>query len=1039
MRNGNAIILLFLLLISSFCSHAQPADKYIFRHIDQSDGLLHNRVFSITQDSRGFIWLLSQNGLQRYDGYRFVNYLYDIYNPGGITYTDGCGLFADKKNNQLWIAHENLEKLETWKNKLTLYDPEKILQDTSFVFDTYRDSTGHRWLAGKAGVFQLDSTTKDKHSYLTASWLNPQSSSSFFDDQQSGEIWMVDWLRGLLLFDKKDKSLYTHDYNPIHHPLLKFMDRAALFYIFIDHDKNIWVSTSKADFYKYDPITRKVTAYSLTTPKQLKKHTETGDGTLLVHCFFEDDHHVLWLGTQNAGLLRYNKETDAFSQVTGREENTSGIQYNYDINCIFQDNEENIWLGTDKGITIFNPYRQYFQSVYHSETNPLTIPKYEIQECIQTKMGDILVCTWGGGMTLYDQQWHFKKNIHFSYERDEYNLLWNFIQNDDGNIWIGCQHGYIHIYDPVKETIQTIQPPEMNRSTIRCMTKDKKGNIWFGLHNGRIAKWDKAQNRYYAYKDEVPGIKQLFMPVQTIYIDTLDHCWAGTDYGLKEFDMDKMIYSAVYVPDQKNEAAISAGSIQDITGLNDSTLVIGTVYGGLNLFNTHSKKFTRYTTANGFPSNTVNNVKKDLAGNIWFTSDYGLYKYIPASGHSIRYNMDPGLVNASFKSGNFYELKDGRWVVPTLAEIISFNPDSLRQENNYQAVDITGLKVFNKDVFIDSFIQDSKPLTLSYQQNFISIEYGALSYSGLQEADYSYQMTGVDKDWVNAGTKRSASYTNLAPGEYTFKVKTENASSTPAFFNIKITPPFWKTIWFRLLVAAIIACIAYLLVKWRINMIRKEEKTTMLFNKEMAEMEMKALRSQMNPHFTFNCINSIDAFIHSNDKYNATLYLNKFARLLRNILDGSKQNTVSFSKDIETLKLYVELEELRHDNKFSTSYTIDNELLNSDYKVPALIVQPFVENAILHGLKNKDGNEGILTIDVKKVNDKIQYRISDNGIGRKEAGKIMQKKESHYGMQMSYDRIKLFNTEESASLQVNDLYKNGRPAGTEVIVNLNIV
>jgi len=204
-------------------------------------------------------------------------------------------------------------------------------------------------------------------------------------------------------------------------------------------------------------------------------------------------------------------------------------------------------------------------------------------------------------------------------------------------------------------------------------------------------------------------------------------------------------------------------------------------------------------------------------------------------------------------------------------------------------------------------------------------------------------------------------------------------------------------------------------------------------------MEMRALRSQMNPHFIFNCINSIDALIQSNDKYHATVYLNKFAKLLRNILDSNKHNTVPFSKDIDTLKLYIELEELRHENKFTPIFKIDHELLNSDYKVPPLIIQPFVENAILHGLKNRDGNGGLLTIDIKKVNDTMQYIITDNGIGRKAAEKIMQNKESHYGMQISYDRIKLFNKEAYPSVQITDLYSNETAIGTEVKVNLNIM
>jgi len=211
------------------------------------------------------------------------------------------------------------------------------------------------------------------------------------------------------------------------------------------------------------------------------------------------------------------------------------------------------------------------------------------------------------------------------------------------------------------------------------------------------------------------------------------------------------------------------------------------------------------------------------------------------------------------------------------------------------------------------------------------------------------------------------------------------------------------------------------------------------YAKERTELELQSLRAQLNPHFIFNCINSIDAFIHSNDKYNATVYLNKFARLLRNILDSSKFTSVSFTKDIDTLKLYVELEELRHENKFRTEFRIDDELLNNDYKVPALIVQPFVENAILHGLKNREDNNGLLQIDIKKVADTIEYAIKDNGIGRKAAGLIAQNKESSYGMQMSSDRIKLFNREDKPSVEITDLYDSGIAAGTEVKVHLKLI
>ncbi len=208
--------------------------------------------------------------------------------------------------------------------------------------------------------------------------------------------------------------------------------------------------------------------------------------------------------------------------------------------------------------------------------------------------------------------------------------------------------------------------------------------------------------------------------------------------------------------------------------------------------------------------------------------------------------------------------------------------------------------------------------------------------------------------------------------------------------------------------------------------------------REVESFEMQALKAQLNPHFIFNCLNSIDAFIYSNDKYKATMYLNKFAKLLRNILDSSKNNTVSLQKDIQSLQLYTDLEELRNDNKFETRYQVDESLATGEYEVPPLIVQPLIENAILHGLKNKKGEKGVLIVSIKLSGEKLQYQITDNGIGRTASFKIPQHKDFSYGMELTRSRIKMFNHEEHPSMIIEDLYTGDIATGTRVSITLNI-
>jgi hypothetical protein len=426
---------------------------------------------------------------------------------------------------------------------------------------------------------------------------------------------------------------------------------------------------------------------------------------------------------------------------------------------------------------------------------------------------------------------------------------------------------------------------------------------------------------------------------------------------------------------------------------------------------------------------------------VWFTTDYGLYKYIPVANKFVRYNIEPGLINSSFKSGNFYCLKDNRWVVTTTTEIISFNPDSLQNaEAGNMQVDITGFKIFDKNIFIDSLLYADQSVRLSHDQNFISIEYGTLSLSGLQEPKYYYQLKGIDKDWVYAGTKRFANYTNLEPGEYTFRVKSEAEEKDQKItsFTIIITPPFWKTAWFRLIVSITAAALVYFLFRKRIKAIRHEAQ----LKHRIAETEMMALRAQMNPHFIFNCLNAIDNLVQTNQKEKATTYLARFAKLIRAVLDSSKNNVVLFQKDYESLQLYLQMEKFRCNNKFDYELKVDEELLQGDYKLPPLIVQPFVENAIHHGLLNKQSGERKLIIKANLENEFIKYTVIDNGVGRARAQEIKElnrPEHKSYGIQITRERIHLYNQNGvSDDVIINDIVENGQLTGTKAEIYLKV-
>ena len=293
--------------------------------------------------------------------------------------------------------------------------------------------------------------------------------------------------------------------------------------------------------------------------------------------------------------------------------------------------------------------------------------------------------------------------------------------------------------------------------------------------------------------------------------------------------------------------------------------------------------------------------------------------------------------------------------------------------------------IFDEPLKMDSSYSYLKSLKLSYKQNFFSFEFAALNYDHPEKNKYACQLVPFDKKMVQHGTNRVISYTNVPPGNYTLKVR---ASNNDDVWNEKdyeleliIIPPFWATWWFKTIVVIVIAGAVFLFFKLRENRIKKEQARQTAINKQIAEIRMIALRAQMNPHFIFNSLNSIQHFITTQEKEEALNYLSKFSKLIRKILENSRENTVSISNELQLLELYIQLEQLRFSNKFDYHITVDEKIDMENTEIPPLLIQPYIENAILHGLINKNG-KGDLWLSLERNNGFLNCKIEDNGIGR---------------------------------------------------------
>ncbi len=1038
MNYSRCVCFVFVFFFQTYIS-AQLNGKYIFKNIGVKEGLLHSSVLDIGQDERGFMWIVTPNGLQRFDGNRFVNYPQVLNYPMDIT-QQSAKLKIDTTNKKVnMVVQVLMQSLDLTTNKIHTVKMEKVNVDSDPDAFIYEDRDKTKYIFSDRGVssYQNDSLTG---SYIFA---DRERNMWLARDSVSGEVFIVR-SNDFVVAKKDSKMECMTDAAPSHPLLLQLLDvekklanrnieylkKLFLQCTAMDSYRNLWIASWNEYLLRYDLNTQKLHYYDLQKIKESKVIDQSGDPVIKVMQIFEDRQHNIWIAIDNAGLVFYDRQKDDFQFITSDTRISNGLEFSFQVFAIYQDRDDNIWVGTDRGINIFNPYRNQIQIIRHQDGNPRSLPKNDINSIIETPAGEILVSTWGGGISIFDRQWNFQRQVIF--EGGEWpNQVWCFVQHDDGTVWAGAQAGYLHIYNPVHRTFQTLRPPEMGKTTIMYMEKDLDGNILLGMSGGKITVWKKDEKKFYPYNHaaDTNYISAHFF--NNLFVDDQNQCWASFNFGLKKFDPQKRIFTGNYFVPMEGRKGREAFGMES---LNDSLLLVGTAQAGLQLFNKRSFEFKPFLEKQLPDHTTVNAIKKDDAGNIWFTTQFHLYK-INNQLEATQVDLGNNMVKNALGSSWFYELSDGRWVTSTWAELVCFNPGDFNTNPVDLDIQISGFKLFDEDIYIDSFISQKKPVLLNHNQNFFSIEFANLHFHDARTIHYYYRLSDVDPDWVHTETP-IADYTDIKPGEYIFEVKANYGGtfSKTTSIPIIINPPWWGTLWFRVFCVLALGSLLYYFIKKRIQTIRKESD----LKHRIAETEMMALRSQMNPHFIFNCINGIDAMIQSNDKYKATMYLNKFARLIRNVLESSKQNKVPLSKDMETLQLYIDLELFRHQDKFTATVEADNDLLEGDYSVPPLIIQPYVENAILHGLRHRTEPEGKLKVTVTRDSDHLVYVVEDNGVGRKKSNEDQLKPGNGFGMQMSNDRIRLYNEEEMASVQITDLETDGFPSGTRVQVKLKI-
>lgn len=974
LRFQRLFILVPLLLPMLLFGQYQP----IFRHLTVDEGLSASEVYHVYQDSYGYIWFATNNGVSKFDGYSFENF--DLVS--GLADNTVFEIYEDYKHRVWFIPFSG--NLSYYENGVIRNYPfnSKIKQHFPnsrgpIKMSFYVDSLDNIYLGLKQfGLISISpegiyKRMEDEYSegglvmknfgngkILMSSPFNAYTADLIYSDNRQNfrlnlnKLMRTDYIP---LYTFAQKSLDSSIFISVDYLLLQIKNGSIIrklsgiskqiIWMSIDDGNNLWVSAFEGGVYLFPNC-------DLSNPgiKFLNDYQVTS--------VLRDTEGSYWFSTLNDGVFYApNYRMKTFSKENGLADNR--------VNAIFAD-DARIYVGFEMGfVDIISG-----ENISHQSFRKLTSTTYVRSIFGDTLSNRVWVCTFSELGYFLEHRYHkIKVDNSLIYPR-------KIIRSSKGGYWVGTAKGLRKI-DNDKVTYDS-QSKDGFSGMVFSLVEDSRGAVWLSTINGL---W-KYSNGIYQYIGD-----------QDVLLTRLSH---------------SMFFNPV-----------------------DSSLWIGTNGAGIVIYSKYGE-VSQISVNDGLISNSIHHLHYSDSS-VWVATRQGLslIAYSGSIKNIMNFTIDDGLpsneITSVYTRGSYVYVGTNKGLA-----VIDFN--HLTRNATPPAVLVTKLVVDGADIPLND-----STITLGYSRNTLDISYVGLAYKNMGRIPYRHRMVGLDTNWVYTKSTNCL-YSGLNSGKYTFQVQARNSngvwSSAPAAVNFVINPPFWERAWFIVLITLVFAGFLYLVYLNRIREINKRNE--LLSNINLYKQQ--SLRQQMNPHFIFNTLNSIQYYILERDTISSHKYLTKFARLMRMTLDNSQSSTIPLRDEIDALRLYLELEALRLEGKFV--YTIDygdNEAI-LDVKIPTLLIQPFVENAIWHGIMLKSDKSGYVNVDIKDFDDRILCTIEDNGVGREEAKKLQENRaHKSRGFLITQQRIDLLNSmyRDKFDIKITDLYNSpGAPSGTLVSITI---
>jgi two-component system sensor histidine kinase ChiS len=838
-----------------------------FERISLEQGLSQSVVLCMLQDSQGFMWFGTQDGLNRYDGYDFVVYKHDPEDPHSLSDGFVRSIYEDR-SGALWIGTNTggLDRLDregapgAGAEQFTHYqndpdDPHSLSNDN--VQSIYEDRAGVLWvgtLGGGLNRFDREAEQfthyqndpNDPHS------LSNNSVSSIYEDQ-AGVLWVGTNGGGLDRLDR-ETGYFIHYRNDPDDPHSLSNDNVLS--IYEDRAGVLWIGTFGGGLDRFDRDQETFAHYRADPDNP---HSLSSDN---VQAIYEGQAGVLWIGTGDGGLDRLVPSTgsgQALSEAEGFDRETEqfvhyrndpGDPYslsNDDVRSIYESQAGVLWVGTfGGGLNKHDRDTEQFARYQNDPDDPHSLSNDVVWSIYQDGEGVLWIGTNGGGLNRFDRE--TEQFTHYQNDPDDPHSLsddvvWSVYQDREGVLWVGTNAG-LDRFD--RETEQFVHYPTF---PVLSMCQDREGTLWIGTLGGGLGTFDRESvpgagaGQFVYYQNDPDDPHSLSdNAVVSVYEDREGVLWIGTfNGGLDRLDREGAPGAGAkqfvhYANDPGDPHSLSHNSVLSIYQDREGVLWVGTAGGGLNKLVPSASSgqalseaegldratgtFTRYTEKDGLPNDYVYGILEDdvpLPGgghNLWLSTNKGLSQFNPQTETFKNYDVRDGLQSNEFNMSAYHKSSSGEMFFGGIHGFNAFYPHDVTDNPAIPPIVITDFQLFNEPVAVggDSPLQkpiaETDEIRLSYQDDFFSFEFAALHYAAPEENQYAYMMEGLDKDWNYVGTRRFAGYTSVPPGEYTFRVKGSNSDGVwneeGASVKVIIAPPFWQTWWFRISMAALV-------------------------------------------------------------------------------------------------------------------------------------------------------------------------------------------------------------------------------------------